>query len=63
MLTVTVALTVGYGANHQTQHMKGAKQLKKKYDSDFAFRYHRKSIRLKTHNYVMVWDLFCDNLC
>jgi REP element-mobilizing transposase RayT len=25
--------------------------LKKKYDTDFAFRYHRKSIRLKTHNY------------
>ena len=25
--------------------------MKKKYDSDFAFRYHRKSIRLKTHNY------------
>jgi len=25
--------------------------LKKKYNSDFAFRYHRKSLRLKTHNY------------
>ncbi len=25
--------------------------MKKKYDSDFAFRYHRKSTRLKTHNY------------
>ena len=25
--------------------------MKKKYDSDFAFRYHRKSIRLKSHNY------------
>ena len=26
--------------------------MKKKYDSDFAFRYHRKSTRLKTHNYA-----------
>ena len=25
--------------------------MRKKYDSDFAFRYHRKSTRLKTHNY------------
>ncbi len=25
--------------------------MKKKYDSDFAFRYHRKSTRLKTHHY------------
>ncbi len=25
--------------------------MKKKYDSDFAFRYNRKSLRLKTHNY------------
>jgi len=50
------SVTINDGECHryttiQNKRPKGAKHLKKKYDSDFAFRYNRKSLRMPTHNY------------